>query len=188
MESREKAQKMITDYLKRNFIFYSEDTSDEGVTRITMRFTGCDQCPGKVTEACIFFFTDCMECRVYYNATGAEWCRQSSRKTDLMYLLNYINAKVFPAVADGIDGELYRTSNLYSPRIYKTEDGLSDITTNTIVPYDFFFIAPLETEDYLTACMPEFLDRLSPAIFLLLLGRITLHEAKHIVDTNFCDK
>lgn len=76
---------------------------------------------------------------------------------------------------------LYKTSNLYAPRIYMTEDGCYDITMTCIVPYDFYEVAPLETADFLTACIPGVLNELSPAIFLLLLGKINLNDAISLV-------
>ena len=63
-----------------------------------------------------------------------------------------------------------------------TEDDRHDITMTGIIPYDFFEVAPLETEDFLTASLPELMNALSPAIFLLLLGEIDLSQAKRIVD------
>ena len=36
-----------------------------------MIFKGYDKCSDEIIEACIYFFSDSMECRVYYNETGA---------------------------------------------------------------------------------------------------------------------
>ena len=58
-----------------------------------------------------------------------------------------------------------------------TEDGCNDITMTTVVPYEFYEIATLETEDFFTACLPELMDNLSPAVFPLLLGKINLEDA-----------
>ena len=43
--------------------------------------------------------------------------------------------------------------SLYTPRIYLTADGRFDITITTIIPYDFFGLAPLETLDYITCLL-----------------------------------
>ena len=42
---------------------------------------------------------------------------------------------------------------------------------------DFFEVAPLETEDYITAACPELMGSLAPAIFGLLLGKINTDVA-----------
>ena len=36
-----------------------------------MIFKGYDKCSDEIIEACIYFFSDSMECRVYYNETSA---------------------------------------------------------------------------------------------------------------------
>ena len=43
--------------------------------------------------------------------------------------------------------------------------------------YESYHIAILETEDFFTACLPELMDNLSPAVFPLLLGKINLEDA-----------
>ena len=61
---------VIEKYLKEHFIKYFRD-SEDGTERITMIFKGYDKCSDEIIEACIYFFSDSMECRVYYNETGA---------------------------------------------------------------------------------------------------------------------
>lgn len=99
----------------------------------------------------------------------------------IMRLLNYINATLWMTYSDGANGLLYDSSILYTPRIFITEDNF-DITITTIINYDFYEIAPLETEDYITAYCPELLDKLSPAIFSLLTEKITLEQAMQYID------
>lgn len=177
------AKARIKGYLRSHFIEYSEDVCG-GADRITMVYSGYERSPDKLIESCIRFFPERMECLVYYSKSGAKWCRGSSNIPDLFRLLNYINAAVWPRSLDGIGGTLYKESLLYTPRIYMTEDGMQDITAAVIVPYDFYEIAPLETEDFLTMCLPELMDALSPAVFLLLLGEITLKEAVENINMN----
>lgn len=43
--------------------------------------------------------------------------------------------------------------------------------------YDHYDMAPLETEDYCTATIPELMSKLSIPIFLLLMKEITVEEA-----------
>ena len=66
---------------------------------------------------------------------------------------------------------------LYTPRMYLTVDGFYDITITTIINYDFWEVAPIETADYMTAYCPELLDRLALPVFGVLLGQITCDEA-----------
>ena len=171
----------IKNYLKQHLLDFHEDVYED-TDRITIVFHNCRHCPNKITEGDLYFYQDYMECRVYYSAIGAKWCTNSIHKPEFFRLLNYINAKVWPCGTDGVGGTLYKSTHLYAPRLYMAEDGCHDITMTVIIPYDFFKIAPLETEDLLTASLPELLDALSPAIFFLLLGEIDLNQAKRIVD------
>lgn len=177
---QQKTKSHMLSYLKSHFIHCHQDFSD-GIERITMVYSGYGNCPDNTLESCIYFFTNYMECRVYYNENASSFCRDSNHHSELMRLLNYINATVWPCGLDSIGGTLYKTSHLYAPRIYMTEDDCYDITMTFIVPYDFYEVAPLETADFLTACIPELLDNLSPAIFLLLLGKINLDTAINFV-------
>lgn len=170
------AKSKMKKYLKSHFIKFYEDIYD-GTDRFTMLYKGYEKSPDKVIESCIYFYEDVMECRVYYTATGAKWCENSKNLSEFMRLLNYINARVWPCGSDGIGGTLYIASHLYAPRLYMTEDSCYDITMTTIIPYDFYEVAPLETEDFLTACCPELMDALSPTIFMLLLGTLSLDDA-----------
>ena len=170
------AKAKMKEYLKTHFIKYCEDI-DDGVSRYTILFEGYDFCPDNVLEACIWFYPDFMECRVYYDCNAAKWCRESEHRDELMRLLNYCNAKVWICTDDGMNGALYRPNYLYTPRFYITEDDAFDITMTSIIPLDFYEMAPLETEDYFTASCPELLNKLSVPIFFVLLGEITVEEA-----------
>ena len=152
-----------------------------------MLYKNCDKSPDKVIESCIYFHNDYMECRVYYSKSGAEYCQSSKHLSELMRLLNFINAMVWPRGLDGTGGMLYKASCLYAPRLYMTEDDCYDITMTTIVPYDYYKVTPLETEDFLTASCPELMDALSPAIFMLLLGKLSLDEAIHYIKKNIIE-
>lgn len=45
------------------------------------------------------------------------------------------------------------------------------------LPYDFYEVAPLESEDFITATLPDLLNRLSPTIFSVILGKWSAEEA-----------
>lgn len=171
-----KAKHLIVAYLRSHNIRFSEDFNS-GVPRITMVFTGYDSCPSKILEACIWFYKDDMETRVYYSELGANICKESTHIDELMRLLNFCHARIFPRTTDGVGGSLYEPHHLYTPAIYMTEDGCYDITLTTLINYDFFEVAPLETEDYITAACPDLMDKLSVPIFGLLIGKITVDVA-----------
>lgn len=182
------AQARLKQYLKSHFIDFVVDL-DNGVPRCTMLFIGYDEAPNKAIETCIWFYDEEMEVRTYYTEVAADWCKEFSENIPmLMRLLNYINAVVWLNTSDGTGGLLYQPHHLHTPRIYMTEDGCFDITLTTVISYDFYEVAPLETEDYITAHCPELLADLSPAIFGILLDMIDFETAKRYIQTNILRK
>lgn len=179
---KKKAYDKITRYLKSHYIKYFCDIY-ENTEQINMAYNGYSNCPDNTIESCIFFHLNCMEYRAYYTNLGAEICRNSSCRAELFRLFNFINAMVWPCVTDVYACNLYHPSYLYTPRIYMTEDGCYDITATIVIPYDFYEVAQLETEDYLTACIPELMDNLSVVIFGLLLEQFSIEEAINFVKT-----
>lgn len=173
----------IEHYLKAHNIYHVTD-NESGVPHTNILYTNCDLCPDRMLEGCIWVYKDSMEARVYFNQNAAEWCRASSHIPELMRLMNFINARVWPSTTDGMENALYAPSCLYTPRIYLTEDGGYDITLTSIIPYDFFELAPLETEDYITACCPGLLNDLSPSIFGVLHGRLDVEQAIRCIREN----
>lgn len=95
--------------------------------------------------------------------------------------MNYINARLWVGVSDGMDGVLYQSQYLISPRFYITEDEMQDITATMLIPYTHFEMDVLELEDFITAALPSLLNSLSVPVFLLLEGRITVEEAIDMV-------
>ena len=95
--------------------------------------------------------------------------------------MNYINARLWVSASDGLEGALYQSQYLISPRFYVTEDEMQDITATMLIPYTHFELDMLELEDFITAAIPSLLDGLSMPVFLLLEGRITTEEAIDIV-------
>lgn len=170
--TRLEAVKKIKEYVRFHNIEYISGI-DNGCVQLIMVYDAFNA-PGKCVESCIWFYEDDMEVRVYYSALGAEICRESEHTGDLFRLLNYINASVFLSCSDGA---LYEPKMLYTPRIYLTEDGCGDITVTTIINYDFYEMAPVETADYLTAYCPRLLEMLAVPIYGLLLGNMTVEES-----------
>ena len=181
--TKKEAQVRIEYYLKAHNIRHTKDV-DSGTPRINIIYTKCARCPDRMLEGCIWFYKNAMEVRTYFNQNAAEWCRTSSYIPELMRLLNFINARVWPSTTDGMGNVLYLPSCLYTSRIYLTEDDDYDITLTSIIPYDFYVLAPVETEDYITACCPTLLDELGPAIFGVLLGRLDVVQAIQYVRKN----
>lgn len=183
MNKRE-AVKRFTDYLREHNIYYESSISN-GAQELTMVYD-VEAAPGECIESCIWFYRDGAEIRAYYSAVGAEICRESEYRGELLKLLNYINARVF--LSCGNRQGLYEPCMLHTPRIYITEDGNFDITITTMINYDFWEVAPLETADYITMYCPELLEILSYPIFCVLLGKITSDEAKERVRRNIFGK
>lgn len=170
----------VTSYLKLHNLCFETDQI-EGIPRITMVFKYCDRCPNYITEGCIWFYEEFMEVRVYYSKLGAEICQKSKHLPELYRLMNYINARLWVSVSDGLEGALYQSQYLISPRFYVTEDEMQDITVTMLIPYTHFELDMLEIEDFITAALPGLLDDLSTPVFLLLEGRITVEEAIDMV-------
>lgn len=181
-ESR-KIMSEITSYLKLYNIYFEID-EQEGVQRITMVFKNCDNCPSYITEGCIWFYEDYMEVRVYYSKIGAEICRKSKNLSEFYRFINFLNARLWVCVLDGVEGALYKSQPLISPRFYVTEDEMKDITATMIIPYTYFEMDALQIEDFITAGLPDLLDTLSIPVFLFLMDEITINQAIGMVQSN----
>ena len=178
--TRIEAKNNLCNYLKRNQIPFEENIDNRAI-QLTMVYKAYYNCPNKVIESCIWMYKDSMEVRVYYSEMASEIFEKSKYKMELYRLINFINACVWPSVCDGANNTLYQPECLHKPVLYVTEDGYNDITLTSFIKYDFYEQAPLETEDYITVCCPEFLNTLSIFIFKVLLGNITSEEAiEHI--------
>ena len=170
----------VTSYLKLHNLYFETDQM-EGIPRIKMVFKNCDRSPDYITEGCIWLYENSMEVRVYYSELGAEICKKSKHLPELYRLMNYINARLWVGVSGGMDGVLYQSQYLISPRFYITEDEMQDITATMLIPYTHFEMDVLELEDFITAALPSLLNSLSVPVFLLLEGRITVEEAIDMV-------
>ncbi len=167
------AVKGFATYLKNHNIRHIKDF-DDGVVRYTMQYMA-ENAPEKYVESCIWFYEDNAEVRAYYNQAGANICKASEHRNSLLELLNFINARVFLECGDW--NGLYESHMLYTPRMYLTVDGFYDIAITTIIDYDFWEVAPIETADYMTAYCPELLDKLAIPVFNVLKGQMSSDEA-----------
>lgn len=175
----------LLNYLKAHFVRFCEDIDERKIRRLSMVYTGYSNCPNEAIESCIYFHENCMEHKVFYTALGSSICKDSPYQADLYRLLNCINANVWPCVCDFSADKLYQPSHLYTPRIHLTEDGCFDIAATTLIPYDFYELAPLQTEDYMTACIPKLMAMLSFDIFSLLVGNISIDVAMKYISEKF---
>ena len=171
----------VSKYLRRHNIYFESDITEDGISRITILFKNCETCPQDILEGCIYFYADCMEVRVYYSELGAQICEESDKRSELYRFLNFLHAGLWPRVMDGRCGELYKPQSLFSPRFFITEDGKFDITATLLIPYSHYELDELQTEDFITAALPDLMNRLSEPIFLILTGKITADEAIRIV-------
>lgn len=92
----------VTSYLKLHNLYFEIDQI-ESIPRITMVFKNCDRCPDYITEGCIWFYEDFMEVRVYYSKLAGEICQKSKYMPELYRLMNYINARLWGGVSDGME-------------------------------------------------------------------------------------
>lgn len=186
--NKKEAKRMFMTYLKERNINYHEHL-DTGDTSIYMLLTGYDKCPDKVLECSIFFLDSCMEVRVYFNDNANDWINKRSDELSNIYrLLNYINAMVWSFTHDGIGGELYSPHHLQTPRFYITEEGYFDFTATTVIDYDHFEMAPLETVDYCTAAIPGLMNKLSLPFFFLLMKEISVDDAISLIERDVLNK
>lgn len=174
---RNSAMKKFSNYMQSYNIPFLKDY-DSGIARFTMDYRGFKNVLGGSIESCIWWFKEAAEVRVYFNELYSELCKNHpERHKDLYRLFNFINARIWIQGSDFCDGRLYTSTNLYDPRIYMTEDGDCDITMTFSLPYDFYELAPLESEDFITATLPDLLSRLSPAILSIISGKFSTEEA-----------
>lgn len=186
--NKTEARRKMTAYLKERNIKFFEHLHD-GDSCIVMAFTGYTTCPDSTLECSIEFYESCMECRVYFTENASGWIKKRSDDLlDMYRLLNFINARVWPFSHDGLGGKLYAPHHLQTPRIYITEDGNYDLTATTVIDYDHYEMAPLETEDYCTTTIPELMSKLSLPIFLLLMKEIIVEEAITLIKRDLLEE
>lgn len=167
-----KALQTISNYLKTHNIEHNLDLFNQSITFL---FRNCPRCPDGIIEGCIYFLDDFMEVRVYYSELGSEICKKSKKLPEIFRLLNFLQSELWPRVSCG--DTLYKSQILVCPRFYITEDGNMDITSTMLIPYTYFWLDQLAFEDYITAAIPELMDRLSPIIFLVLSGDLLVDDA-----------
>lgn len=167
-------------YLNNYNIQHSIDF-DNGTVRCSVLYKNCKCTLDNVLESTIWFFDKELEVRVHFTEKVVCLCRKSRHITDLLWLLNYINARVW---LNSGDGSLYEPRIIYTPRFYLTADEQSEVVMTTIIPYEQYDLATVETNDYITGFCPELLDKLSCSIIGILLGAVDLDSAKKDIEKN----
>lgn len=171
----------IRHYLQSHFVDHIVDYEEDGHERITMLYNA-PKSPGYFIESCIYFFSECLECRVYYSEIGTEFVKNSNHQEELMRLLNFLNANVWISSSDGVGGALYNSEYLYTPRYYMTEE--YDITFSTFIPYSLQELTTIQTADFLTGALPLLMDALSPPLFGVILGTLPFDQAVRYIKRN----
>lgn len=121
-------------------------------------------------ECSVFLFEECMEVRGYYSECIAKELQEHPHRISELYeVLNFINARIW------FDG-------FYYPRAYITVDGLCDVAINTIIPYEHFEMAPIETMEYITCYYPEWLEKMQLLYAGLVLVCLTLRQRKRVTE------
>jgi len=160
-------------YLADTYIAFVMDTDCEA-PRITMTIPLPESAVGCI-ESCIWFFKHEAEVRTYYPKPVAEICEESEHKGQLLRLLNYFNARIYPDQTDGGKG-LSDPQIYFAPRFYITEDGGFDITATTFVNYKSWDAVD-EISEYIIRYCPEVLNDLAPYVVGVLKGVLTAEEA-----------
>lgn len=167
--------KHIITYLKQKSNIYIE--SCKFAPSITIALPGHSNSPSRKIESSLFFFPDAIEIRVYYACPGPQIVSNNLERLPSLYrLLNFLNAHVFVKKMEGV-GNFYRASYLLQPRFFLTEDEQFDITATVILEKDFFELAPLEIEDFITIALPALMNQLSPYIFGVVTGKVNVEAA-----------
>lgn len=161
----------VEGYLRSCGIQYTKDADFTcEAPRLTMLYPGNPSCPDGILEGSLWLHRHSMEARVYFDENASRWCRNSPHIPQLLRLFNFFHARVWPSCGEGARG------TLYTPRLYLSEDSGYDIVLTTAIAYDFFAVAPLEAEEYISIFSPALLNELSPAIFGVLLGRMDVDQ------------
>ena len=161
-----KAYRIFAEYCRQHNICFAEGI-DNGFPVLTIVYKA-KRAPMKIIESTIWFYDKGMEVRHYYSEMGSEIVKKATSLSALYRVINYVNARVFFSCANPYG--LYKPDMLYTPRFYVTEDSCGDITAATILSNDFFEVAPIETEEYLTAFCPELLDKMSAPLLMTAAG------------------
>ncbi|MBR5357908.1 MAG: hypothetical protein IK128_01695 [Clostridiales bacterium] len=170
LDHRERAMRFMCYLESSDFLLISD--SDCGVPHIGMTIPLPDCAVGCI-ESSIWFYKHEAEVRTYYPKQVTEICGASEHKGELLRLLNYFNAHVWP---DQIyDGPGAKGPQIYlAPRFYMTED--CDVTATTIINYQVWDIIGA-SEEYIIHYCPQVLSVLAPYVVCVLTGALTADEA-----------
>lgn len=128
-------------------------------------------------EGEVFFFEDGAEVRCYYGEQISA-CIRESKHAEILDLINYINARVFPYSEVVYSSE---PNCLFTPRMYITADSGCDLTITTFVDYRIWDYLDCEGSEelyhYITRYCPMLLDLLAVPIIGLLSEQIDITGA-----------
>lgn len=127
--------------------------------------------PGGLVESDIHLYTDRLQVRAYYIEAVSDLCKESNCSEELLKVINFINANVF-------------FDSLYTPKLYLSTDGYYDIVITTVIPYDFFELAPIETMEFITCYCPEYLEKFAMPIYAVVSQKASAVKAIEWIEQN----
>ena len=165
-------------YLDHKGISYIYD-KDGGVSRYTMELEE-PSCPcGSVTVS-VKIRKDRAEIMARYSDECAATLKNSAHKEDLLWLLSFINEKVFLKQTD-MGREKRDPQMFYTPRFYVSGGDRPNVEAATVISY-WHWDKNLATERYIMGYCPKILGLLAPYIFGVLEGKTSLKEAKEKIE------
>lgn len=173
------ASEQLENYLQKAKIIHLPGVDLEtGLYSCVMQL-GSEHDPPVPLEGQVFFFSQCAEVRSYYGEQVSACLRSTSHRAELLELINYINARVFPYYeADCSSG----AQTLFTPRFYLTADSGSDLTVTAIIDYRIWELYSDELFEYAANYSPRLLDKLAVPLFGLLTERTSLEGAIRYID------
>ncbi|MBQ3553648.1 MAG: hypothetical protein IJA08_03125 [Clostridia bacterium] len=127
--------------------------------------------PGGLVESDIHIYKDRLQVRAYYLEAVSDLCKENNCYEELLKVINFINANVF-------------FDSLYTPRLYLSTDGYHDIVITTVILYDFFELAPIETMEFITCYCPEYLEKFAIPIYAVVSQKISADNAIEWIKQN----
>ncbi|MGN0424959.1 MAG: hypothetical protein ACI4FY_06515 [Acetatifactor sp.] len=176
---RSTAVRGFEDYLKSQKVVFTRE--ENKATPFILFKVPASNAPDEEIEGVVFFYEYVAEMKLYYVGTKA-LCEKSNYHDELLRVLNFVNARIFPACneapQDQRDMQLY-----FVPRISLEEDDDNDIVAGTMFHYEIWNQFLWEVGDYATKHCVEFLDTLAEPIIKVLTGEMKAEEAiNDIVD------
>lgn len=183
---KEEVIEIFTQYLDDFKVSYRwiPTPADVNYSELFFVTKGMENSSGKFIETAIDFCDNCISARSYYNIMGEKLVSLNLNRSPALFfrLLNFINEEInqliIKSYTNGFEEEPQEV--IFSPVI--TLDENHNIKYSLIVHHTLFEHFPAETIQMLVRLIPLYLDALSPAIFGVVTGEMTLKEAMKKVE------